>query len=313
MYCIFIMYSWIMYLLLLAVTAAWLQTAGKIFMSGMPSPCQKNYWNCYCEWRGSLHPWAFVHRMSCEQFGNGVDLIIGVQDRVAGWSSGGDWKWKWFAELQQGFGVGVWGEFLYLPMGDGDTQWGSPLSVGLGVRVVRGGAAGSAGVRGGGGAGIDCTAQMHSGWGVLPPPWEMDGGLPLGVVFLLSFFPRTSTVLGVERWRARLGLETLLLVVGASVGSVRGPFLELWMGLPNWSSFLCHLKRTSSTSVTSSAIVVEIRLTWLTNSVLEATWACWDLSVRTAAEANSFAEDPSNDLRYWWLLISLARLLRSHL
>ena len=96
---------------------------------------------------------------------------------------------------------------------------------------------------------------------------------------------------------------------------VRDPFLELWIELPNWFFFYIFfvIWRASSTSVMSSAIVAEMRLTWLTNSVLEETRVCRDLSVRTAADANSFADDPSRDLRYWWFFTSLARLRRSRL
>ena len=49
----------------------------------------------------------------------GVDLVISVQDRVIDWGSGGDWKGKWLAELQQRFGGIIRGELLYWAMGDG--------------------------------------------------------------------------------------------------------------------------------------------------------------------------------------------------
>ena len=56
-----------------------------------------------------------------------------------------------------------------------------------------------------------------------------------------------------------------------------------------------------------------MRLTLLRNSGLEDSLDFWDLSVKTAADANSLADEPSRDLRYWWLFKSLALLLRSFL
>ena len=96
---------------------------------------------------------------------------------------------------------------------------------------------------------------------------------------------------------------------------VRNPF---WNSVKNRRMFhffylLFAIWRASSTSSTSLAIVAEMRPTRLANSGLEERLDWWDLSDSTAADAKSFAEDPSTDLRYWWLLISLALLLQSRL
>ena len=88
---------------------------------------------------------------------------------------------------------------------------------------------------------------------------------------------------------------------------VRDPFWNSWLKYRFFYLF-CVIWRASSTSVTSSAIVAEMRLTRLKNSVLEEIWVCWDLSGRTAADAISFADDPSRDLRYWWLYIKISCL-----
>ena len=56
--------------------------------------------------------------------------------------------------------------------------------------------------------------------------------------------------------------------------------------------------RATSTSSTSLALEAEMRLTLLAKSGSEEKFGCRDLSESIAAEANSFAEDPSRHLRF---------------
>ena len=159
-----------------------------------------------------------MHRVCQEQLGDVVNLVVGVQNWVVNWSSGGNWKGKRCAELQEWIGGIVWSEFLYWAVGDVDPEFRHLPSVWVSVWLIGAGAGWGGGIWSRGwGAGVARAAQLN-GFGLrqtslsssLGDGWMMASFLCLlwgGGVLSQNFycFEREGLSCLVRSWKQTLG------------------------------------------------------------------------------------------------------------